>query len=392
MRRSSLLDKKRLGLVGPVLPYRGGIARHTTMLHRNLSPRCDLLTISFKRLYPGWLYPGQSDREPGYEAHREEGAHYLLDSLNPLTWLKACRLLAGHSPRLVLIPWWTVFWTPCFALMVGYLRRRKIPVLFLCHNVVDHESRRWKTALSRFGLSRGSFYITHTSSEAEALKRLIPKADVAIRAHPIYNQFPPAKGSLPRRARLELLFFGIVRPYKGLDVLVEAMKLLEDEDVFLSVVGEWWGQSESLRRALEEAGPRRKMEVVDRFVSEQEAAEYFGRADVVVLPYKSSTGSGIAGLAYHYGKPVVATDVGGLSEVVEDGSSGRLAKAGDSRSLAGAIRWFLSNDASAMREGVERAGRRMTWGGLVEAVLSFAEREAGPKEASGAKRSQGAAT
>ena len=363
----------RIGLLGPILPYRGGIAQHTTMLHRNLSLQADLLTISFKRLYPGWLYPGESDREPGYEGYNEEKVHYLLDSLNPHTWLKACRLLASHSPQLVVIPWWTVFWLPCFGLMAEYLRRRKIPVMFLCHNVVDHESRRWKAALSRLGLSRGTCYIAHTKADAEALKSLIPKAKVAVQPHPIYNQFPPAKENLPRRAKLELLFFGIVRPYKGLDILVEAMNLLRGEDVFLSIVGEWWEKNEPLRKAVKEAESHQRMEVVDRFVTAQEVADYFARADVVVLPYHSSTGSGIVALAYHYGKPVVATDVGGLSEIIEEGVSGRLVKAGDSESLAGAIRGFLNTESSSMREGIERIASRMTWDGLVQCIFDLAQ-------------------
>ena len=362
---------KRLGLIGPLLPYRGGIAHHTTMLHRKLSSRAHLLTISFKRLYPSWLYPGRSDREPGYEGYHEENAQYVIDSLNPLSWLNALRMLLSHDPQMVIFPWWTVYWAACFGFMANYLRRRNIEVLFICHNVVDHESAPWKGFLSRVALSRGSYFAVHTKSDAEALKALVAGAQVVIHPHPMYNHYPPLKNDLPRRARLELLFFGFVRPYKGLDVLIETMGLLKGEDVFLSIVGEWWSGSSPLRQMMKEAAVEKRIELIDRYVTEGEAADYFARADVVVLPYRKATGSGIVTLAYHYGKPVIASDVGGLSEAVSDGVSGRLVPAGDAQALAEAIRGFLDVKPQGMREGIEELAGRMTWEGLVEAVLGF---------------------
>lgn len=362
---------KRLGLIGPLLPYRGGIAHHTTMLHRSLSSRAHLLTISFKRLYPGWLYPGRSDREPGYEGHREGNVKYLIDSLNPLTWLKTCRMLVNHAPQMVIFPWWTAYWAPCFGFMASYLRRRKIEVLFICHNVVDHESAPWKRPLSRVGLSGGDYFAVHTKSDAEALRALVPGAQVVMHPHPMYTHYPPPKNELPRRARLEVLFFGFVRPYKGLDVLIDAMSLLKEEDVFLSIVGEWWSRSSPLRQMIREAAVEKRVEVIDRYVTEGEAADYFARADVVVMPYHKATGSGIVTLAYHYGKPVIASDVGGFSEVVSEGVSGRLVAPGDAQALAEAMRGFLDAKPEGMREGIKEVSGRMTWEGLVESILGF---------------------
>ena len=200
------------------------------------------------------------------------------------------------------------------------------------------------------------------------MRKLAPSAEIAVYPHPVFNQYPAPQKTLPRRAPLELLFFGFVRPYKGLDVLVEAMHLLKGGDVFLTVAGEWWSKDSELRRSIAEAG---HIELIDRYVSEHEAADLFARAGAVVLPYRAATASGIVSLAYHYGKPVIASRVGGLPDVVADGATGRLVPPGDPRALAGAIREFLDRPP-ASGEGIEAMKRRMTWDGLASCALKFA--------------------
>src|SRR3990172_10457928 len=129
-----------IGLIGPILPFRGGIAQHTTMLHRSLRSQSDLCTISFKRQYPRYLYPGKSDRDPQYQGYYEAGVLYVLDSLNPVTWTKACRILLARTPKLIIIVWCTFFGAPYLGFMARYFRKRGIQVMFLCHNVIDHEA------------------------------------------------------------------------------------------------------------------------------------------------------------------------------------------------------------------------------------------------------------
>jgi glycosyltransferase involved in cell wall biosynthesis len=351
------------------LPYRGGIAQYTTMLHRTLSSKSELLTLSFKRQYPKYLYPGTSQIDPCYKDHSEPGVYYVLDSMNPFTWFKACRLLMEHVPHLVIITWWTVFFSPCFGFIAKYLRKRDVQVIFLCHNVIGHEYAFWKVGLTRLVLSQCSTFLVHTKSEETKLKALVPKARIAVHPHPIFHQFPPAKKSLPRRSQLELLFFGFVRPYKGLDVLLKAMNLLKKEDVFLTIAGEWWGKTQLLRELMDNEILKDKVEIIDRYVSEQEAAEYFSRADIVILPYRSATGTGVIPLAYYYGKPVIATKVGGFPDVVEDGISGRLVQPEDPYALAEVIREFLHTSPAKMQEGVKRAAESMTWESLSKHIL-----------------------
>jgi glycosyltransferase involved in cell wall biosynthesis len=360
----------KLVLIGPVLPYRGGIAHYTTMLHRTVMANGGTAaTWSFERQYPSWLYPGKRDKDQDAVHHREAGVRYEIDSVNPLTWWRSAREIARRAPDLVVFQWWTVFWAPCFAVMIGLLKRRGRRVAFICHNLVDHESSWVKAAISRFVLGRGDGYLTHSSEHAAILQQCFPGRPVVHHCHPVYCDYPPATGTKRKRGRLELLFFGFVRPYKGLDVLLEAMQRLGDADVYLTVVGEPWGDCRALRKRMAEMP---NVEARLEYAGDAEAAEYFERADFLVLPYRAASGSAVAALAFQYDTPIIATRVGGLPDVVLDGETGILVNPNDARELAAAIGRLNRDRASALAEGVRRFKRVHDWASLAAALSSLA--------------------
>lgn len=358
-------------LIGPVLPFRGGIAQHTTMLHRALRARTDCLTLSFTRQYPKWLFPGKSDRDEALGEYMEPGVEYLLDSLSPFSWEAALTRVKSFSPNVAIVPWWHVYWSFCFGWLLRGLRRQGIETVLLCHNVMQHEDSAWRRQLSAFVFTLADRYVVHTHEDCAKLVSVIPKARVSVHPLPIFDQFPSPTVSLPRRARLELLFFGFIRPYKGLDVLLEAMTLLRNEEVHLTIVGEFWKGENETRHFLSQHGLWQQVELVSRYVSDAEAADYFARSDVVVLPYRSATGSAVVPLAYHYGKPVIASRVGGLPDVVEDGITGTLVEPSNSRALASVIKeWAASSGKPQFnQDGIARACRRMSWDSLVNELI-----------------------
>ncbi|MFQ5500507.1 MAG: glycosyltransferase [Candidatus Zixiibacteriota bacterium] len=360
--------KKRAVLIGPVLPFRGGIAQHTTMLHRALKKQAELMSISYTKQYPAWLFPGESDRDPKYAGYTEDGVQYLISSLNPLTWRRALTGCKNFHPNCAIIPWWTVFWAPfCWYLARG-LRKAGIDVVFFCHNVIEHESSRWKSGLTAGILMQGDRFVVHTNEDKKNLLKIVPDASIRVHPHPVYEQFPPAKGILPRRAKTELLFFGFVRPYKGLDILIEAMGLLKSEDVFLTIAGEFWNGKENIEKRIDELGIKNKIEIISRYLTEDETAEYFARCDIVVLPYRSATGSGVVPLAYHYRKPVLVTDVGGLKSVVKHGETGYIVppRAND---IAEKIVAVTRVQLVAMEPAIQQLKSTMTWDGIAESIL-----------------------
>jgi glycosyltransferase involved in cell wall biosynthesis len=204
------------------------------------------------------------------------------------------------------------------------------------------------------------------------LRRLIPEAEVRIHPHPIYDQFPASKEALSKRGSLELLFYGFVRPYKGLDILIEAMAQTAD-DVFLTIAGEFWEGEEQIRERIKTLELVDRIDLRPRYHTDQETAELFARCDVAVLPYRSATGSGVVPVAYHYDKPVIVSRVGGLPDVVHDGETGTLVEPGDVDALVDAINNMTRVAAAAMVPAIQKLKYSMTWTSMAATIVEGAK-------------------
>jgi D-inositol-3-phosphate glycosyltransferase len=326
----------RIAIIGPVEPFRSGVARHTTALARALAgrPATQVRVYSFSRQYPRRLFPGESDREVDAHPPADLDVRFIIDSLNPLSWLAAARQVTAFDPHLVVAPAWTFFLAPCLAAVVAHVRFwQGAPAVSVVHNAADHERSAMKVLLSKMQLLQASAYVTHTHALAESIRNVVAGAKVEVCVHPVFH-YPKASGTLSKRADLELLQFGLLRPYKGLDVLLDALALLPQRSLHLSVVGEAWQDLATVKRKVASLGLEDRVELVPRHVSDVEAAEYFARADAVVLPYRSVTGSGVLPLAFHYGKPVIVSDLPGLLELIEESETGWSFPVGDADSLA----------------------------------------------------------
>ena len=356
---------------------RGGIAHHTTMLARTLARQHDLTFYSIKGGYPSLLYPGRSSFDTSSKPLRYAKAVPSLSFLSPLSWLGTGLRIARHKPRLLIIPWWVAAWAPHFvtvALLVRAFSRAR--VLFDCHNVVEHESSLLRRALARIALSCGHCYVVHSAAEAARLRRRFGRKPVFVVGHPPYDFFRAARtGRSAARRALGLsgdlaLFFGFVRPYKGINHLLRAMAMLKDlPRLTLVVAGEVWEDRRRLAREVSELGLAERVRLIDRYLSNKEVALCFSAADLVVLPYTSGTGSGVAQVAYSFGLPVVASRIADLKEVVVDGRTGYLVPPGKPRALAAAIRrFFRCRDRSAFRRNIARRGAARSWDNYLELV------------------------
>lgn len=348
----------RVGLVGPLHPHRGGIAHHSTQLLAELRARTDVHAESFARLYPRALAPGGAPRDPGLAL--PPGVHEELDSLSPPTWRRAARRLRGG--RLYVFPWWTPVLAPVLGSLAWARRREGARVVAVVHNLLPHEPLPGAALATRAVLGAAHGLVAATEGDAAALRARFPGARVRCAPHPLPDAAAPL-AALPRRAPLELLFFGFVRPYKGLDTLYAALRLVPELDLALSVVGEAWGPEPPC------ADPR--VERVARYVGEAEAAACFARADVVVLPYRAATGSGVVPQALRHGRPVLATRVGGLPEQVEEGRTGWLVPPEDPAALAAALRRVAASDLRLLAPALAARAGALDPGRLAEAVLDL---------------------
>ena len=372
----------KVALLGPTYPHRGGIAHYTTLLARAFSAAHETHLVSFRRLYPSLLFPGttQLDRS-GDAIEPPVPPEPLLDSMNPITWLGAGRRIRDLAPDLLVVTWWHPFFGPSMGTAARVARRGPLPKrIFLCHNVEPHEATPLDRALAGYGLGAADGFLVHARAEAE---RLAPRAHgrpVRVHPHPSYEVFhrgapsrEEARAALGATGRV-LLFFGYVRPYKGLaDLLEAARRARSDAWDRLYVVGEFYEPRARYARWLDDPALRDKVTIVDRYVANEEVGTYMAAADAVVLPYRSATGSGIAQVAFGAGVPVIATRTGGLEDVVEDGVSGLLVPPEAPDQLARAIeRFFDEKLGSPLAAGVARARARFTWEALVEALVRLA--------------------
>lgn len=346
----------KIALVGPVHPYRGGIAHHTTQLAGALRDEgCQVVIFSFRRQYPAFLYPGKTDQDPSHEPLQIQ-AQRLLDPLNPFSWLRCSRLIAAQGCQAAVMPWWTTYWAIPFRVVASRLRKRGIRVVYLVHNTLPHETLPWDAWLAKSALLQADLYVAQNPLEITRLRRLIPQAIAAWCPHPIYTfasrlTIPVARAraklNLPPDAKV-ILFFGIVRPYKGLEVLVEAMASLNQRGIpfHLLVAGEFWhGKTELLSQA-KVHGLSSYLHIFDRYVPNEEIPLYFSAADLLVAPYVGGTQSGAATLALSFGLPLVVTEqiAGGIPPELH--SRLAIAKAGDAASLAEAILSQLEQSSS----------------------------------------------
>ncbi|GAB4500572.1 MAG: glycosyltransferase [Anaerolineales bacterium] len=372
----------KFALVGPVYPYRGGIAHYTTMLAQTLIKRgAPTHVVSFRRQYPRWLYPGQSDRDPSQNPLRVD-AEYLLDPLYPWTWWQTARRMAEWQPDMVMIQWWTTFWAPAFAALAFLLRRRGIKVMFVIHNVMPHEPRLWDRWLARLALRQGQHFLVQTEREKARLLSLLPQAQTITASLPVYDMFTSQR--IPRadaKQKLGLpadepiaLFFGIVRPYKGLRFAIEALAELRarGSKLRLLVVGEFWEDMTVYLRLIESRGLSAQIQIENRYISDEEIGLYFSSADVFVAPYIGGTQSAAVKVALGFGLPIVISRAI-ISEELENDATHRLywVDPQDVSALADAMEQGCQEGSSISALGANPADGS-EWDRLVDAIESAA--------------------
>ncbi len=367
----------RLTLVGPVAPYRGGIAHFTDALGQALQARGHQLSaLSFRRQYPRWLFPGRAQTEPEPGAPSMPTA-YVLDPLRPWSWLQAARWIRAQQPNLVVFQYWMPFFAPAYGTIAGRLRRWDVSTVALVHNALPHERHVLDATLSRWFLRQCRARIVLSETVARQLATLGLAADVQL-VHPIDPRYGPVRPRTEARQQLGLppeapllLFFGFVRRYKGLDVLLEAMPAIQMalSDVQLLVAGEFYEPADHYQARIRELGLTSCVHVHDRYIPESEVVWYFSAADLVVQPYLSATQSGIVPMAFHFERPVVVTAVGGLPEVVPHEVAGFVVPPGDPGALAEAVvRFFREGWTNRLTEGVRRLRSRYGWEPLCQTL------------------------
>lgn len=364
----------RITLLGPSFPYRGGISQYNTFLYRALRKKYDVQFIGFSRQYPKLLFPGDSDRE--YNEHLyEPEIHHIIDSINPLTWIKAVRKIRKYNPDIVIIPWWVFFFAPCFWFISKFSKfKRDTVVMMLCHNVIEHETNILKKKISKLVFRTADFFLVHSNVDRDNLNSMLPDKFIIKSFLPTFEDLIVEQNninlSLDKKRELDLigkkvlLFFGFVRPYKGLKNLLLALEKLSKkyQDIHLLVVGEFQGDKIFYLDQIKSLGIQNNVTIIDSYVPSEEVPNYFNISNLTVLPYISATQSAVVQLSYGFNKPVLVTDVGGLSEAVINGETGYIVDSQNIEQIVNSISdYFDNNREEEMVRNVSRYKYNFSW-------------------------------
>jgi glycosyltransferase involved in cell wall biosynthesis len=380
----------KLAFLGPAPPFRGGIVTYFAMLSRVLKQRGhSVFWSSFRKQYPRFLFPG-SEQEGETAEWLNQPNRQRLVPWSPWSWWRTAGEIQAEAPEALVIKYWLPFFAPGFFAVTWLLRRRtRIRIIYLLDNVIAHEKYPFANFLTRLALAQGHGYIAQSRQVRRDLLTVLPETNtdsIITTPHPVYDFGKPGR---PRKSRVEarrgldlpenvhlVLFFGFIKPYKGVMNLIDSCRHLRaefGEGLRVLIVGDIYGEKQPYLDRIAASGGAEIVDLIDGFVPDETVEDYFLAADLAVLPYVSATQSGIIQIAYNYDLPVVTTDVGGLPEVVADGCTGFIVPAEDPEALAAAVtRFFRENRASEFASQVAVEKEKYSWDRMAEAIEKLA--------------------
>jgi glycosyltransferase involved in cell wall biosynthesis len=370
----------KIAILSCFYPFRGGIAQFNACLYNELSKGNIVKAFNFKRQYPEILFPGKTQYvTPDDEAVPVESTS-LLDTANPFSYIKTLNEIRKWKPDLVIVRYWMSWFAPSLGFITRHLKGG-CKVISILDNVIPHEPRFFDTPLTKYFLKGSTGCITLCEAVGEDLKKIWPRATHKAIQHPLYSHFGEKKDRIEMEKKLKLehgkkniLFFGLIRHYKGLDILLEAFAKLP-EDYQLIVAGEPYGSMDGYEEIITRNSLEKRVFIFPKYIKDSEVSEYFSVADVVAMPYRSATQSGVSSVSYHFEVPLIVTDVGGLQETIGDRGTGLVAPKCCPEDVHKAIiKYFDSEDIRKnCIENIRKEKERLSWSSFCNQLLDFAQ-------------------
>lgn len=369
-------------IIGSAHPLRGGgIATFNERMAEVLQEQGHKVVIySFSLQYPSFLFPGKSQftDEP---APKGLEIRSVINSVNPLNWLSVGNRIKNEKPDLIIVRYWLPFMGPCFGTILRRVRKNKhTKIVAITDNVIPHEHRPGDMAFTKYFLKSADAFLAMSKDVLKDLKKFTDKPSV-FSPHPVYDNYGNAVSREDACKKLGLnqddkyiLFFGFIRKYKGLDLLLDAMKdeRIKQAGIKLIVAGEFYGDGESYLQQIQHNGIGDKVKLFTEFIPNDEIKYYFSATDLVVQPYRTATQSGITQVAYHFEKPMVVTNVGGLAEVVPDGKVG-FVTAPDATEIATAIlKFYETGSLPDLKSNIATEKQKYSWSTLLNNLFGVA--------------------
>ena len=371
----------RIAILSCFYPYRGGISQFNASIFGELGKRHVVKAFNFKRQYPEFLFPGKTQYVTDTDSAVPVESVSLLDTANPFSYARTAREIAAWKPDLLVMRYWMSWFAPSLGYVARRLKRKGCKVVSILDNVIPHEPHFFDKPFTRYFLSGQSGCVVMCEEVAKDLLEIRKDIPYTILPHPLYTHFGEKmdRAEAERALGLEsgkktLLFFGLIRHYKGLDILLEAFRSLGD-DYQLVVAGEPYGSFAPYQEIIDSLPGKDRIRLVTEYIPDGEVSKYFSAADVTVLPYRSATQSGISSISYHFEVPMIVTAVGGLTETVGDRGTGLVAPEATPECVLQEIRRYFGDPQ--VREDcirhIRREKERLSWSTFCSGLVEFAQ-------------------
>lgn len=367
----------KIAVLSPFYPYRGGIAQFSAMLYTTLEKEGhEVKAFNFKRLYPGILFPGKTQYVEESDKAIAIPSERLLDSVNPFSYGKTVKAIRAFQPDVLIIAYWMSFFVPAYAHIANRMKKH-CKVVTLIHNAIPHEPRFFDKPLASMLFKESDSFVVMSDTVRDDLLTLKRDAHYIYNPHPLYDHFGEKLDPQEARRRLALpegkktlLFFGLIRDYKGLDLLIDAMAELDDS-YQLVIAGESYGSFEKYQTSINHSPACHRIQVHNRYIGDEEIPLFFSAADALILPYRSATQSGVVSIAYHYELPMVATPVGDFPQSIDKPATGIVVPHISASAISKGIEALFASDRYAsFRANITNEKKALSWEALTKKILT----------------------
>jgi glycosyltransferase involved in cell wall biosynthesis len=369
----------RIAFLSTFYPFRGGIAQFNASVYKELERQHDVKAFTFKVQYPAILFPGQTQYVTEADNAIEIDSYRVLNTANPISYLRAAKQIADFEPDILIMKYWMSYFGPSLG-TVAKILKKNTKIITILDNVIPHEKRFFDTAFTNYFLKQNSGFVAMSKSVEKDLYSLKSDAKCLFKEHPLYDHFGEKIGKIEACEHLKvnsekktLLFFGIIRKYKGLDVLLEAFELLDDT-YQLIIAGEAYDDFDTYKNLIDNSKNKENIHLFNRYIGDEEVPKFFSAADVCVLPYRSATQSGITSISYHFELPIIATKVGGLHEIVKHEKTGLIADKCTPELIAARIKdYFDNNKAPKLEANIQQLKEELSWEKFCASLIEFSK-------------------
>lgn len=360
-------------------PFRGGIAQFNAQMYRAFEKVAIVKAFTFTRQYPDFLFPGETQYVTEEDTADAIQTERTLDTINPISYLKTAKKIKAEKPDLILTKYWMTFFAPSVGFVLSRFRKKAIRICVL-DNITPHEKRFFDGFCNRYFLKHNDGFVAMSDTVLADLLQFRPDAKYLRLDHPVYNHFGESVNREIAHQKLgtdptkkTLLFFGIIRDYKGLDILIDVFSKL-DSSYQLIIAGEAYGDFEKYQAKIDQSPSKANIHVFNHYISDDEVTYYFSASDVCMMTYRSATQSGISGIAQHFELPMIATNVGGLKTAVIHEKTGYLVDSIEAEVLAKETQRFFESDSNALfRAELRKMKAENSWERFSEKIIEFYE-------------------